>query len=78
MYAAIFRRKEAVLIFEQFVSTRPNTPLLIRGKPSRTFSQDDIAQNGKANGGLSIPRPNGAPKSGPDAISVLEAKANGM
>lgn len=28
--------------------------------------------------GLSIPKPNGAPKSGPDAVSVLEAKVNGQ
>lgn len=28
--------------------------------------------------GLSIPKPNGTPRSGPDAVSVLEAKANGM
>jgi len=30
-----------------------------------------------SNGDLAIPKPNGAPKSGPDAVSVLEARVNG-
>jgi 2-isopropylmalate synthase len=43
------------------------------------MSQDlDLNGSPKSNGSLSIPRPNGVPKSGPDAVSVLEAKANGM
>jgi len=62
-----------------FLSTRPNTPLLIRGKPSRSLSQEGLGSPlAKENGNISIPKPNGAPKSGPDAISILEAKANGM
>lgn len=43
----------------------------------------ELDLNGKTpskreNGILSIPKPNGVPKSGSDAVSVLEAKANGM
>ncbi|KUJ23352.1 2-isopropylmalate synthase [Mollisia scopiformis] len=65
-----------------FMTSRPNTPLLLRGKHGSRMSQD-LDLNGspkslKANGNLSIPKPNGVPKSGPDAVSVLEAKANGM
>jgi len=42
----------------------------------------DLDLNGspssRPNGGLAIPKANGTLKSGPDAVSVLEAKANGM
>lgn len=63
------------------MATRPNTPLLLRGSHGSKMSQDlDLNGSPKAkeNGTLSIPKPNGPPKSGPDAISVLESKANGM
>ena len=61
------------------MSSRPNTPLLFRGKHGSSMSQDlDLNGAPKSNGSLTIPKPNGAPKSGPDAISVLEAKANGI
>ncbi|EHL01027.1 putative 2-isopropylmalate synthase [Glarea lozoyensis 74030] len=70
---------------EQFMTTRPNTPLLFRGKHGPSISQDiDLnrsARNPKGDTNLSIPKPNGAPASGPDAsniISILEEKANGM
>ncbi|KAH9224667.1 hypothetical protein DL95DRAFT_378306 [Leptodontidium sp. 2 PMI_412] len=65
-----------------FITTRPNTPLLLRGKHGASMSQDlDLNSSPKsprANGDLSIPKPNGTPRNGPDAVSVLEAKANGM
>ncbi|KAH6667531.1 hypothetical protein B0J14DRAFT_180979 [Halenospora varia] len=63
-----------------FITSRPNTPLLLRGKHGPSLSQDlDLNGSPKSNGGgLSIPKPNGTPKSGPDAVSVLESKANGM
>lgn len=62
-----------------FVTSRPNTPLLFRGKHGSAPSQDlDLNGSPKSNGPLSIPQPNGASKSGPDAVSILEAKANGM
>jgi len=61
----------------QFITSRPNTPLLLRGKHGGKLSQDlDLEQGSKENGHLSIPKPNGAPRSGPDAVSVLEAKVN--
>ncbi|KAH8597723.1 hypothetical protein B0O99DRAFT_616632 [Bisporella sp. PMI_857] len=61
-----------------FVSSRPNTPLLRKGR-GRTLSQlGGSPLSGKENGILSIPKPNGAPKSGPDSVSVLEAKVNGL
>jgi 2-isopropylmalate synthase len=61
----------------QFISSRPNTPLLLRGKHGGKLSQDlDLERGSKENGQLSIPQPNGVPKSGPDAVSVLEAKVN--
>lgn len=65
-----------------FVASRPNTPLLLRGKHGSKMSQDlDLDQasprSPKSNG-LAIPKPNGTPKNGPDAISILEARANGM
>lgn len=31
-----------------------------------------------SNGSLAIPKPTSAPPSGPDAVSVLEAKVNGQ
>ena len=51
----------------------PFRPISQHGaKPSQ-----DIDLNGTSD--LAIPKPaNGAPKSGPDAVSVLEAKANGF
>jgi len=65
-----------------FVTSRPNTPLLLRGKHGSRMSQDldlnSSPKSPKTNGSLNIPKPHGVPKSGPDAISVLEAKANGM
>ncbi|CAG8954292.1 hypothetical protein HYFRA_00005913 [Hymenoscyphus fraxineus] len=66
-----------------FIATRPNTPLLLRGKHGPTLSQEFNVNGGSPlrNGGISVPKPNGAPVSGPDApsvVSVLEAKANGM
>lgn len=63
-----------------FITSRPNTPLLTRRKHGSAMSQDlDLNGSPKSNGILSIPRPtNGVPNSGPGAVSVLEAKANGM
>ncbi|KAG9230490.1 hypothetical protein BJ875DRAFT_154032 [Amylocarpus encephaloides] len=65
-----------------FITTRPNTPLLFRGKHGGSRSQDlDLNGSPKSNSGIAVPKPNGTPKSGPDvtdAIGVLEAKANGM
>jgi 2-isopropylmalate synthase len=71
----------------QFVASRPNTPLLLRNKHESKMSQD-LDLNGsprsprsprsKENGTISVPQPNGVPKSGVDAVSVLEAKANGI
>ncbi|TVY78379.1 2-isopropylmalate synthase [Lachnellula suecica] len=63
-----------------FITTsRPNTPLLLRGKHGPSMSQElNLNGSPKSNGSVSIPKPNGPPKSGPDAVSVLEAKANGM
>jgi len=50
---------------------------LLRGKHGGKLSQDlDLERGSKENGQLSIPKPNGAPRSGPDAVSVLEAKVN--
>ncbi|TVY35136.1 2-isopropylmalate synthase [Lachnellula subtilissima] len=48
-----------------FITSRPNTPILFRGKHGSKISQD-ISLNGspKGNGSLSFPRPNGVPKSG--------------
>ena len=61
----------------QFLTSRPNTPLLLRGKHGGKLSQDlDLERNPKENAHLSILKPNGVPKSGPDAVSVLEAKVN--
>lgn len=65
-----------------FISSRPTTPLLLRGKHGSRMSVE-LDLNGspkspKANGSLSVPKPNGVPESGPNAISILEAKANGM
>ncbi len=45
---------------------------------SQDLDLNSSPKSPKANGNLNIPKPNGVPKSGPDAISVLEAKANGM
>jgi 2-isopropylmalate synthase len=67
--------------FLQFMTSRPNTPLLLRGKHGASLSQDlDLNGSPKSpkTNRLSIPKPNGVPTSGPDAISILEAKANGM
>jgi len=65
-----------------FMTSRPNTPILLRGKHGPRLSQElDLngsAGHPKTNGSLSIPKPNGVPKSSPDAVSVLEAKANGL
>lgn len=62
-----------------FVASRPTTPLFLKGKHGSAPSQDlDLNGSPKANGSLPIPKPNGAPRSGPDAVSVLEAKANVM
>lgn len=63
-----------------FITSRPNTPLLLRGRHGPSLSQDlDLNGSPKSNGSsLSIPKPNGASMSGPDAVSILEAKANGM
>jgi len=65
-----------------FMSSRPTTPLLLKSKHGSRMSVE-LDLNGsprspKANGSLTVPKPNGVPKSGPDAVSVLEAKANGM
>jgi 2-isopropylmalate synthase len=63
----------------QFVTSRSSTPLLLRGKHARAPSQDlDLNGALKTAGGVAIPKPNAPPKSGPDAVGVLEAKANGM
>ncbi|PQE07114.1 2-isopropylmalate synthase protein [Rutstroemia sp. NJR-2017a BVV2] len=67
-----------------FVASRPSTPLLFKGKHGPTLSRDlDLdgspsPRSPKENGSLNVPKPNSAPKSGPDAVSVLEAKANGL
>ncbi|KAL3426533.1 2-isopropylmalate synthase [Phlyctema vagabunda] len=63
-----------------FVASRPATPLLLRGIHGRNVSEDLHIGNGSAkeNRSLSIPKPSAAPSSGSDAVSVLEAKANGM
>ncbi|CZR51681.1 probable 2-isopropylmalalate synthase [Phialocephala subalpina] len=65
-----------------FMSSRPTTPLLLKSKHGSRMSVE-LDLNGsprspKANGSLTVPKPNGVPKSGPDAVSVLETKANGM
>ncbi|XMA09189.1 hypothetical protein WAI453_001980 [Rhynchosporium graminicola] len=75
-----------------FITTRPNTPLLLRGKHGASMSQD-LDLNGSPRSplsplsptareresvNLSIPKPKTTPRSGPDAISILETKANGM
>ncbi|RFU30662.1 hypothetical protein B7463_g5676, partial [Scytalidium lignicola] len=58
-----------------FLTSRPNTPLILKGsKHSSTISQDLNIGNGE----LAIPKPTSAPPSGPDAVSVLEAKVNGQ
>ena len=65
----------------QFVTSRPNSPLLLKSRHGPSISQDlDLngSPSSRTNGGLAIPKANGTPKSGPDAVSVLEAKANGM
>lgn len=55
------------------MASRPTTPLLFRGN-----KQDlDTENSTKENGGLAIPKPTRTSKSGPDAVSVLEAKVNG-
>lgn len=57
------------------MASRPTTPLLFRGKQDK---QDlDTENSTKENGGLAIPKPTRTSKSGPDAVSVLEAKVNG-
>ena len=66
---------------EEVIANSP-LPNRLRGKHGSKLSQD-FDLNGSAGGvkgdkTLSVPVPNGAPKSGPDAVSVLEAKANGM
>lgn len=62
-----------------FIASRPNTPLLLKPKHNRMLSQDSLDLNASAEtNGLSIPKANGAPNSGPDTISVLETKANAM
>lgn len=61
----------------QFMASRPATPLLLKGKNGASTSRDvdfDVSQ--QENGGLAIPKPTTAAKSGPDAVSVLEAKVN--
>ncbi|RDW80212.1 2-isopropylmalate synthase [Coleophoma cylindrospora] len=61
-----------------FVASRPNTPMLLKGlNHARNVSQD-IHLNDKESNGLAIPKPNGAPQSGPDAVSVLEAKVKDL
>lgn len=61
------------------MASRPNTPLLFRGKHGSSISQDlDLNGSPKSNGSISIPKPSGASKSGPDTVSVLEARANRM
>jgi 2-isopropylmalate synthase len=69
----------------QFIASRPSTPLLFKGKHGPTLSRELDSDGApsprsppKENGGLNVPKPNSAPKSGPDAVSVLEAKANGL
>ncbi|KAM3075928.1 2-isopropylmalate synthase (Alpha-isopropylmalate synthase) (Alpha-IPM synthetase) [Clarireedia jacksonii] len=67
-----------------FVASRPTTPLLFKGKHGPSLSRDfDLngshsPRSPKENGSLNIPKPTSAPKSGPDAVSVLESKANGL
>ena len=65
----------------QFIASRPSTPLFIGGKSTKTISQDSIGLDGSPKGsanGPVIPTPNRAPKGGPGAVSILEAKANGV
>ncbi|EKD15249.1 2-isopropylmalate synthase [Drepanopeziza brunnea f. sp. 'multigermtubi' MB_m1] len=66
-----------------FVTSRPNTPLLLKGKHGPTLGQDlDIDINGSPRGrenqALAIPKPNGTPRSGSDAVHLLEEKVNGL
>jgi len=59
-----------------FISSRPNTPIPFRPlKHGVNLSQDLDLE--RSNGNLAIPKANGTAKSGPDAVAVLEAKANG-
>jgi 2-isopropylmalate synthase len=93
MYDSLSKPRDERLTGWQFMATRPNTPLLLKGKHGSKMSQDldlnssrggsplsspKTSSNEKEHDTLAIPKPNGAPKSGPDAVSVLEAKANGM
>lgn len=39
---------------------------------------DSLESSVESRGGLEIPKPNGAPPSGPDAVSKLEAKAGDL
>ncbi|KAH8811402.1 hypothetical protein F5884DRAFT_781975 [Xylogone sp. PMI_703] len=57
-----------------FITSTPNTPLVSKGKLGSAIKQDLNISNGK----LAIPKPTSAPPSGPDAVSVLEAKVNGQ
>ncbi|KAF7952553.1 uncharacterized protein EAE97_002050 [Botrytis byssoidea] len=60
-----------------FMASRPTTPLLLKGKNGVSTSRDVNSDDSqKENGGLAIPKPTTAAKSGPDAVSVLEAKVN--
>jgi 2-isopropylmalate synthase len=60
-----------------FMASRPNTPVLFRGKHGPTISRDlDLDHHG--NDSLSILKQNVTPKSGPVAVNMLEAKASMM
>ncbi|KAB8294759.1 hypothetical protein EYC80_006721 [Monilinia laxa] len=61
-----------------FVASSPTAPLFFNGEQGASISSDlDCDNSAKENGGLAIPKPTTAAKSGPDAVSILEAKANG-
>jgi hypothetical protein len=62
----------------QFLSSRPNTPMPFVPRHGKTLSQGFALDNGKENGHLAIPKPTSTVQSGPDAVSVLEVKANGV
>jgi hypothetical protein len=58
---------------KQFITSRPNTPMTFHPTHGRTLSRGHELENGH----LVVGKPMPTVQSRPDAVSLLEAKANG-